>query len=115
MRRHPLEHSLEVEVLWDLPGKLLPAEVSVAGRPLVDGSLQVQVSAAPRQRSNMLHLRVTANILTGKMVKPDDNAGPQVEILVNNLQQLLLALVGGAIGEQGNGQRVGHSNRVRHL
>lgn len=63
----------------------------------------------------MLHLRVTANFLTGKMVKPDDNARPQVEILVNNLQQLLLALVGGAIGEQGNGQRVGHSNRVRHL
>lgn len=116
MHRRQLEHSLAVEVLGDLPGKLLPAEVSVAGRPLVDGSLQVQVSAAPwRQRSNVLHLRVTAKILTGNVVKPDDDAGPQVEILVNDLQQLLLALVGGAIGEQGDGQRLGHSDGVCHL
>lgn len=63
----------------------------------------------------MLHLCLTAKVLTGEIVKPDDNAGPQVKILVNNLQQLFLALVGGAIGEQGDGQWVGHSNRVRHL
>lgn len=90
--------------------------MSVAGRPLVDGSLQVQVSAAPRRkRSNMLHLCATAKILTSKTVKPDDNAGPQVKVLVNNLQQLLLALVGRAVGEQGDGQRVGHSDCIRHL
>lgn len=63
----------------------------------------------------MCPLCVTAKILTDKIVKPDDNAGPQVKILVNDLQQLLLALVGGAIGEEGDGQWVGHSNRVRHL
>lgn len=114
--RRTQEHSLEVEILWDFPGKLFPAEMSVAGRPLVDGSLQVQVSAAPRRkRSNMLHLCATAKILTSKTVKPDDNAGPQVKVLVNNLQQLLLALVGRAVGEQGDGQRVGHSDCIRHL
>lgn len=63
----------------------------------------------------MLHLRVTAKILTGETVEPDDDARPQVEIPVNDLQQLLLALVGGAVGEEGNGQWVGHSNGVRHL
>lgn len=63
----------------------------------------------------MLHLCVTAKILTGKIGKPDDNAGPQVKILVDDLQQLLLALVGGAVGEQGDGQWVGHADRVRHL
>lgn len=116
MCRRPQEHSLEVEILWDLPGKLFPAEMSVAGRPLVDGSLQVQVSAAPRRkRSNMLHLCATAKIPTSKTAKPDDNAGPQVKVLVNDLQQLLLALVGGAVGEQGDGQRVGHSDCIRHL
>lgn len=57
----------------------------------------------------------TAEIPTGGGVKPDDDAWPQVKVLVNDLQQLLLALVGGAVGEEGDGQRVGHSNGIRHL
>lgn len=48
-------------------------------------------------------------------VKPDDYAGPQVKVLVDDLQQLLLGLLGGAVGEQGDGQWVGDSNRIRHL
>lgn len=36
---HTHKHTLEVEVLRDLPGKLLPAKVSVARRLLVDWSL----------------------------------------------------------------------------
>lgn len=49
------------------------------------------------------------------MVKPDDYAGPQVKVPVDDLQQLLLALLGGAVGEQGDGQWVGDTDRVRHL
>ena len=61
---HTHTHTLEVEVFRDLPGEILPAEVSVAGRLLVDRSLQVQVSAAQStmrihkhapQRSYYLH------------------------------------------------------------
>lgn len=48
-------------------------------------------------------------------MKPDDDAGPQVKVPVDDLQQLLLALLGGAVGEQGDGQRVGDADGVRHL
>ena len=55
---HTLTHwytdTLEVEVLRGFPGKLLPAEVSVTGRVLVDWSLQVQVSENQTRVRNTL-------------------------------------------------------------
>lgn len=48
--------TLEVEVFRDLPGKVLSPKVSIAGRLLVDWSLQVQVSAAQQDNSLQVHV-----------------------------------------------------------
>lgn len=50
-----------------------------------------------------------------KKKSPDDDAGPQVEVLVDNLKQLRLCFRRGAVGEQGDGQRVGDPDCIRHL
>lgn len=67
-----------------------------------------------RHRSNT-RLRQNKEPESEGSLKPDDYAGPQVKVPVDDLQQLLLALLGGAVGEQGDGQRVGDADRVRHL
>lgn len=46
---------------------------------------------------------------------PDNNTRPEVEVLVHHLQQLPLGLLGGSVGEDGNGQRFCHTNGVGHL
>lgn len=46
---------------------------------------------------------------------PDNDTGPEVEVLVHHLQQLPLGLLGGSVGEDGNGQRFCHTDGVRHL
>lgn len=46
---------------------------------------------------------------------PDDDTRAEVEVLLHDLQQLLLAPLGGPIVEDGDGQGVSHSNGVRHL
>lgn len=46
---------------------------------------------------------------------PDNNTRPEVKVLVYHLQQLPLGLLGGSIGEDGNGQWLCHTNGVGHL
>lgn len=46
---------------------------------------------------------------------PDNDTRPEVEVLVHHLQQLPLSLLGGSVGEDGNGQRFCHTDGVRHL
>lgn len=46
---------------------------------------------------------------------PDYDSRSEVKVFIDDLQKLLLALWRGAVGEQGDGERVGHSNRIRHL
>lgn len=49
------------------------------------------------------------------MCLPDNDSRPQIEVLVDNVEQLCLCFLGGTVGEQGDGERLGHSNGVGHL
>jgi len=80
---------LEVQLLWPLPSEDLPAKVAVRGRLLEDGSLQVEVL--------------------------DNPAGSQVEVLAHDLSQLLVALRTGPVVHDGDGQRLGYADSIRHL
>lgn len=46
---------------------------------------------------------------------PDYDSWAQIEVLVDDLEQFGLCFLGGPVCEQGNGQRVGHSDGVGHL
>lgn len=46
---------------------------------------------------------------------PDNDTGSEVEVLLNDIEQFLLTLLGGAIVEDGDGEWVGHSDGIRHL
>lgn len=61
-----------------------------------------------------IQTRSVCNTL-GRKNSPDDDAGPQVKVLVDNLKQLRLCFRRGAVGEQRDGQRVGDPDGVRHL
>lgn len=97
------------------PPRETPSCRSVRSRPSSGRWLSSGPGLCSTSKTPVKHAPPPPKILTGELVKPDDNAGPQVKILVNDLQQLLLALVGGAVGEQGDGQWVGHANGIRHL
>ena len=45
----------------------------------------------------------------------DDAAGPEVEILLDNLHELLLALGAGAVVKHGDRQGLGHADGIRNL
>lgn len=57
----------------------------------------------------------TSTAVKKKKKSPDDDTGPQVEVLVDNLKQLRLCFRRGAVGEQGDRQRVGDPDCIRHL
>lgn len=46
---------------------------------------------------------------------PHDFSRTEVKVLRHDVQQLLLALLGGPIVEDGDGERVGHSDSIRDL
>lgn len=46
---------------------------------------------------------------------PDNDAWPQIKVLVDDVEQLCLCFLGGTVGEQGDGQRMGHPDGIRHL
>ena len=45
----------------------------------------------------------------------DDAAGPEVEILLDNLHELLLAPGAGAVVKHGDRQGLGHADGIRNL
>ena len=51
----------------------------------------------------------------GEECSPDNNTWSKVKVLVNDLEKLFLCLLGGTVGEQGNGEGVGHSDGVGYL
>ena len=81
--------SLVLELLGLLPGEDVPAEVAVGGGLLEDGRLQLEVL--------------------------DDAAGAEVEVLVDDLHELLLALGGGAVVHHGHGEGLGNADSVGNL
>merc|ERR1719215_465728 len=84
----PLE-GLELEGLGLLPGEDFSSEVTVCGGLLEDRVLQLEVL--------------------------DDAAGPEVEVLLDNLHELLLALGPGAVIKHGDRQGLRHSDGVGYL
>lgn len=46
---------------------------------------------------------------------PHDFSRTEVEVLRHNVQQLLLALLGGPVVEDGHGERVGHADSIGDL
>ena len=53
--------------------------------------------------------------LSGCHYLPDDDTGPQVEVLVDDAQQLSLGLLRRAVCEEGDGEGVGHADGIGHL
>lgn len=85
-----------------------------AGRPLLPGSGKSSFpTPAPAELSlgeGGGGLRTAAAALV-----PDDDARPEIEVLVHHIQQLPLCLLGGSVGEDGDGQRLSHANGVGDL
>jgi len=77
------------KMLGVLPSELLPAKVAVARGLAVDGVLEVQVL--------------------------DDAARTQVEVVLDDLQQLLLGVLGGAVVKHSDRNGLCHADGVRHL
>ena len=77
------------EGLGLLPGEDFSSEVTVSSRLLKDGVLELEVL--------------------------DDAAGSEVEILLDNLHELLLALGAGAVVKHGDRQGLGHADGIRNL
>lgn len=46
---------------------------------------------------------------------PDDDPRSEVKVLLDDVQQLPLTLLRGSVVEDGDGQRVGHTNGIGHL
>lgn len=46
---------------------------------------------------------------------PDNDPWPEIKVLVDNLEKFWLWLLRGPVGEQGDGQRLGHPDSIRHL
>lgn len=46
---------------------------------------------------------------------PDDDPRPEVKVLLDDVQQLPLTLLRRAIVEDGDGQRMGHTDGIGHL
>lgn len=51
----------------------------------------------------------------GRVTLPDDDPRPKVKVLLDDVQQLPLALLRCAIVEDGDGQGVGHTDGIGHL
>lgn len=51
----------------------------------------------------------------GGYTLPDNDAGTEVKVSFHNVKQLFLTLLRGAIVEDGDGERVGHSDSIGHL
>lgn len=81
---------LELELLGLFPREVLVGtEVTVLGGLEVDGAVQVQLT--------------------------DNNTGAEVEVLVNDLDQLGRALVGGTVGVNVDGEGLSNTNGVGEL
>lgn len=90
----------EQERLWFFPGELLSAKVAIAGSGLVNGAFQTEFSVG---REGQLYSdwtekdRKTATVR--KLAVLHDDTGPQVKVLLHDLQQLVLVPVGRAVVE----------------
>lgn len=82
--------SLELELLRLLPGEsLVGTEVAVLGSLEVDGAVQVQLA--------------------------NNDTGSQVEVVADDLDKLLGASLGGAVGVDVDGQRLGNTDGIGQL
>jgi len=84
-----VSRSLEFKLLGGFPGEAVTPEVAVGGGLLVDGVLQLKIF--------------------------DNLARAEVEVLLNNLQKLLLALRRRSVAEDGDGKGLGDTNGVGNL
>lgn len=80
---------LELELLGLLPGEGLVGEVTVLGGAVVDG--------------------------VGKVELLNDDTGPHVEVVADDLDELIRGLVRGAVGLNEEGEGLGDTNGVREL
>lgn len=81
---------LKLEGLGLLPGEaLVGAKVAVLGRLEVDGAVQAELA--------------------------DDDTGPEVKVLVDDLDELIRGLLRRAIGVDVDGEGLGNANGVRKL
>ena len=81
-----VSRSLEFKLLGGFPGEAVTPEVAVGGGLLVDGVLQLKIF--------------------------DNLARAEVEVLLNNLQKLLLALRRRSVAER-ESQEITNANRLR--
>lgn len=81
--------ALQRKLLDLLPSELLATEVSVAGGGLEDGLVEAEVA--------------------------DDTTGAEVKVLLHELHEGLLVVLGGAVSVDVDGERVGNTNGVGEL
>ena len=89
-RLRRMRHSLELELLRLLPGEaLVRAKVAVFGSLEVDGLSEVELL--------------------------DNDTGPQVKVVTDDLDKLIRRLLRGAVGVDVDGKRFGNADRVGQL